>query len=413
MTRPPNNVNLSASAGSRSSPSSRSRGAPERKQKPVETVGDRDSEYIPLDTCSSGQSVKRTNRQVSVDSVPDEPAPPPPIIPAKGSGDFDNEVFHPSQTYDFPPSSEPLDVYDVPPSSVHEDDVYKVPPVRPPVHDPQEMYDIPPLSKNSPSTPRSSSSDSQKADSAYSSQGLMYDTPPVRPDGPNLDEIYDIPPSHSNNISIDDVPPSRPPKPGHLQTSQEPYMNVPTNSRAYTDQSKQVDINSVVSPATAGMAKIDLTEMYDFPKSRSDNQGNYNNLSNLDTGDKLLTQTPPPPSMCVPREHRYINAKEGVVIEPDVYLQMDSSLGVADPAPKPRESSSTDNDVEYTDMTGHSSFDDSFEGRQQIYDHPPPSRPTMPPPRPLRPAASKYKVILAKPGFIFGFAFLTNLMRLS
>lgn len=65
-------------------------------------------------------------------------------------------------------------------------------------------------------------------------------------------------------------------------------------------------------------------------------------------------------------------------------------MGVVDPSPKPRESSSTDNDVEYTDMTGHSSFDDSFEGRQ-VYDHPPPSRPAIPPPRPMKPAASTEK----------------------
>jgi hypothetical protein len=214
----------------------------------------------------------------------------------------------------------------------------------------------------------------------------MYDIPPIRPDGQNLDEVYDIPPSHSHNVSMDDVPPSRPPKPGHLLSSQEPYMNVPTNSRAYSDK---VDINSVVSPATAGMARIDLTEMYDFPRSRSDNQGNYNNLSNIDTSDQLLTQTPPPPSKCVSRTHIYNNAKEGVVIEQDVYLTMDPVLGVGDNVPQPRESSSTD-DVEYTDMAGHSSFDDSFEGRgQQLYDHPPPSRPAMPPPRPLRSTISK------------------------
>lgn len=391
MTKPPNNMNLSASQGARSSPSSRSRGAQQANQKPKPAVTDRDSEYIPLETCTSGSSVKRTNRQISVDSVPEDFAPPPPIIPAKGGVDFDNDVFHRDQTYDVPPpSSDPLDVYDVPPSSSFpEDDFYKVPPPRPPAHDLQETYDIPPASKHSPSSPRSSSSDSQKADSAYSSQGLMYDTPPVRPDGLVADEIYDVPPSY--NDSTGDVPPSRPPKPGHLQTltnAQEPYMNLPTNSKAFSE--KHVDINSVVAPATAGMAKIDLTEMYDFPKGSGrllDNQGNYNNL---EPSDKLLTQTPPPPTMCVPHEHRYINAAEGVV-EHDVYLPMDPVLGVADSTPKPRESSSTDNDAEYTDMTGHSSFEDSFESRQQIYDHPPPSRPAVPPPRPVKPASGEFK----------------------
>lgn len=396
MTKPPNNVNLSSTQGARSSPDSRSRTSPASRSKGMQlttnkiskpTVTDHDSEYIPLEICTSGPSIKRTNRQMSVDSVPDDFAPPPPIIPVKGGFDIDNDVFPQDQTYDVPPSSTQQDMYDVPPSLEQEDDLYKVPPPRPPVEEPQEMYDIPPPTKNSPSTPRSSSSDSQKADSAYSSQGLMYDIPPVRPD----DDVYDIPPSHPQNVSLDDVPPSRPPKPGHLQ---EPYMNLPPNSKAFTDKSK-LDINSVVVAARAGMAKVDL-ELYDYPKSAlHDNQENY---KNLEPSDKLLMSTPPPPSMCVPRDHRYVNAAKGTVEEQDDYLPMNPAIGVVDPAPKPRKLSNTDSEVEYTDMSGNNSFDHTSDGgKLQIYDHPPPSRPAIPPPRPLKPASSKYFSLLFIP----------------
>ncbi|XP_052795448.1 GRB2-associated-binding protein 1-like isoform X2 [Mya arenaria] len=340
-------------------------------------------EYIPLESCTSGNKPKQTFRQESLNSVPDEIAPPPPGY----SSNLDNDVFR--ATYDIPPR----------PSSLESEDLYKVPPTRP-LTSSLEPYDIPPPSKSSPSTPRSSSSESQKMDS-HSHTSQTYDVPPMRGDDElTTDDLYDVPPSHNQNISLHTVPPSRPPKPGHLQPpacNQEAYMNIPTNSKVFTEKSKgkSVDINSVVAPPphsgmvlpTSEMANVDLSEMYDFPKSL-DNPS-VSNLSNGDSTDKLLMSTPPPPSVCNAGivEHRYINAHKGVVEQPsDMYLPMDTVP--TGPVSKARKSSSTDNEVEYTDMSGKSSFDDSFEGRQSIYDHPPPSRPAIPPPRPDKPTGA-------------------------
>ncbi|WAQ98642.1 LOW QUALITY PROTEIN: DOS-like protein [Mya arenaria] len=303
-------------------------------------------EYIPLESCTSGNKPKQTFRQESLNSVPDEIAPPPPGY----SSNLDNDVFR--ATYDIPPR----------PSSLESEDLYKVPPTRP-LTSSLEPYDIPPPSKSSPSTPRSSSSESQKMDS-HSHTSQTYDVPPMRGDDElTTDDLYDVPPSHNQNISLHTVPPSRPPKPGHLQPpacNQEAYMNIPTNSKVFTEKSKgkSVDINSVVAPPphsgmvlpTSEMANVDLSEMYDFPKSL-DNPS-VSNLSNGDSTDKLLMSTPPPPSVCNAGivEHRYINAHKGVVEQPsDMYLPMDTVP--TGPVSKARKSSSTDNEVEYTDMS--------------------------------------------------------------
>ena len=385
MTKPPASLTQTApvqSTARSTPPGSQTRDT--NRPKPAVCV-DRESEYIPLEQCTSGSSIKRPERpyrQESVSSVPEDFAPPPP--PFK-PGEHDNDVF---PSYDILPSS-----------TLDEEDLYKVPPSRASQNmESLEAYDVPPPTRNSPSTPRSSSSESQKADSAYSSQGLTYDVPPIRSDLTE-DDVYDIPPSHATPISLDEVPPSRPPKPGHLQTmsnSQEAYMNLPTNSKVFSDKvGKSVDINSVVAPPPphSGMVlpqAVQKIDLYDFPKPSSDNVDPSKHI-NGDVSDKLLMSTPPPPNVCGAGggDHRYINTGSNEAAQ-DMYLPMDSTLGADAVVSKPRNSSSTDNEVEYTDMSGKSSFDDSFESRSSIYDHPPPSRPTMPPPRPVKPAASKY-----------------------
>lgn len=338
------------------------------------------SEYIPLETCSSGASVKKTARQISLDSVPDEIAPPPPV--KGGENDSDNEVFH--QTYD------------IPPSVTGEDDIYKVPPSRPTDSAggygiSLDTYDIPP-ERHSPSTPRSSSSESQKGDS-HLSQAFLYDFPPPRSDELIKNEAYDVPPNHPDSSavskSLDDVPPVRPPKPFNLvpQTAQEPYMNLPNNSKVFTDLNKNIPVDIRMAPPPsicAGM--INVNETYDIPKSES-----ARSVTSGDFKDSLLNSTPPPPAQCG-SEHKYINAAPGFVTEQDVYLPMDPVIKAADKLmPEPRKSSSTDNEVEYTDMSGKSSFDDSFELKNDskaVYDHPPvrpAPRPDAPVPRPRRP----------------------------
>lgn len=312
------------------------------------------SEYIPLESCHSGPSIKiKTARQMSLDSVPDEIAPPPPV--KTGDNDLDDNVFH--QTYD------------VPPSAIMEDDIYKVPPPRPGENGRgyglSDVYDIPPSDRNSPSTPRSSSSESQKGDSHVSQ---VYDIPPPRADELSKDDVYDVPPNHPdslhNRISLDDVPPVRPPKPSNLisQTAQEPYMNLPNNSKVFTDLNKNipVDIKSAPPPAfCAGM--VNVANTYDIPLPDS-----ARSVTSMDFKDTLLNSTPPPPAQCG-LEHKYTNAAAGFVAEQDVYLPMDP----VNVLPEPRKSSSTSNEVEYTDMSGKSSFDDSFESKSVVYDHPP------------------------------------------
>lgn len=385
MTKPPASLTQTApvQSAARTVPTlTQTSSSPSVRPKPATApAAERDSEYIPLESCTSGNSIKRPNRQESVSSVPDDFAPPPP--PFK-PGDTDNDVF---ASYDVPPSIN---------TTLDDEDVYKVPPLRASQNaESLEAYDVPPPTRNSPSTPRSSSSESQKVDSAYSSQGLTYDIPPVRSDLTE-DDVYDVPPSHNTNISLDQVPPSRPPKPGHLQAmtnTQEAYMNLPTNSKVFSDKAgKTVDIHSVVAPPPphSGMVlpiSVQKLDLYDFPKPIVDNPDLSKHL-NGDVNDKLLMSTPPPPNVCGASDHRYINTVNNETPQ-DMYLPMDSSLMGADGASnKQRNSSSTDNDVEYTDMSGKSSFDDSFEGRLSIYDHPPPSRPTVPPPRPVRPATT-------------------------
>ena len=343
---------------------------------------ERDSEYLPLSDCTSGPSIKRTERQISVDSVPEDFAPPPPV--RKGGQESDSDVFgtvasvNNAMMYDIPPRGRTDDEDD------DDSDLYKIPPTRPSKDmSSLEPYDILP-SHHSPSTPRSSSSESQKVDSAYSSQGF-YDTPPTRGDLLTQDDTYDVPPSHNERHSLDNIPPLRPPKPMHLSNvvpGQEPYMNIPTNSKLLASQS--VDINSVVSPPPIGMTKMDPAELYDFPRSTA--LDNHNN-NNIVQSDKILQGMVPPPNSCGQREHKYMNAYHGIMDEPhDVYLLMDPG------DPKTRKSSSTDNEVEYTDMSGRSDFDDSFEAKQ-VYDHPPPSRPTVPPPRPVK-SGCKYSVYI-------------------
>ena len=363
----------------RSSPSHR-RNEPSPPQRPPAVTSQpksndirQTSEYIPLETCVSGTSVKRTQRQISIDSVPDEIAPPPP---GKVGGIDSDDVFH-------------QPTYDVPPSALTEDNIYKIPPPRPTPNGgygiSADTYDIPP-ERNSPSTPRSSSSESQKGDS-HLSHGFVYDYPPARE--LSKDDVYDVPPpSHSeplvNKISLDDVPPVRPPKPSHLipQTAQEPYMNLPSNSKVFTDLNKGLPVDTNMAPPASCAGMVHIMDTYDIPKSDS-----ARSVTSSDIKETLLKSTPPPPAQCGV-EHKYINAAGGFVAEQDVYLPMDPVIKATGTLPpEPRKSSSTDNEVEYTDMSGKSSFDDSFESKP-VYDHPP-ARPAprvdLPPQRPRKP----------------------------
>ena len=317
--------------------------------------------------------MKRTQRQMSIDSVPDELAPPPP---GKAGGFDSDDVFH-QPAYDIPPSAS-------------EDDIYKVPPPRP-THNgglaiSEDTYDHPP-ERNSPSTPRSSSSESQKGDS-HLSQGFVYDFPPNRE--LSKDDVYDIPPhSHSDSlidkISLNDVPPVRPPKPSYLisQSAQEPYMNLPSNSKVFTDLNKGIPIDTTMAPPPVScLGMVHMSETYDIPKSDS-----ARSIPGAEGKETLLNSTPPPPAHCGV-EHKYINAAGGFVENQDVYLPMDPVINaVGSLTPEPRKSS-TDNEVEYTDMSGKSSFEDS----RPVYDHPP-VRPApridVPPQRPRKPGKTQ------------------------
>ncbi|KAK3099896.1 hypothetical protein FSP39_011414 [Pinctada imbricata] len=323
-------------------------------------------EYIPISECRS-----HPIRQDSINSIPDEPAPPPPDKIGANS-DLDNEVFHPS-TYDTPKSRDQID------------NVYKVPPPRIKRNSKEEttldVYDIPPT-RQSPSTPRSSSSESQKADSAYSSQsglGQTYDYPPSHNDR-NLtaDDVYDVPPPNPQTLSLNDntpprpdAPPVRPPKPNNLH--QEQYQNLPPNSKAVQDSSLNgLDLNRVVPPTAAeiGMGS------YDIPKSsQQSNNSMYDMPKPAAAGSNLLSSAVPPPQFCGfnKRQHNYLNAGKGYVPgtkrsdSEDNYLPMDGSDSSAN--------TSLNKSVQegYLDMS-HNPQDD--------YDTPPPARPPPPPRKP-------------------------------
>ncbi|XP_061165415.1 GRB2-associated-binding protein 1-like isoform X2 [Saccostrea echinata] len=314
-------------------------------------------DYIPLSNCSSGK--KRTpNRQDSVDSIPDEHAPPPPV--KEGHTDIDNDVFHPS-TYDTPKRLERVI-----------DSIYKVPPPRvitPDQNNAQDTYDVPPPTHHSPSSPRSSSSDSQKVDSAYSSQtGLpSYDYPPHSGDQLGHDDVYDVPPSNHPSVpGMGDVPP-RPPPPKSY--NQEPYQNLPNNSRI-----SNFDLDKVVP--TSAMDKHCSIGSYDIPPPKlTYYERPKGTIANGDVKGVSPNSVPPPPQRCSAGvSHSYINAGKGYV-QPRVdgennYLPMEGNK------------SRNNSDSVYHDMSGgHDPYLDMTPGHHEVYDKPP-ARPPRVSPRP-------------------------------
>ncbi|XP_056012462.1 GRB2-associated-binding protein 1-like isoform X3 [Ostrea edulis] len=316
-------------------------------------------DYIPLTNCSSG---KNPCRQDSVDSIPDEHAPPPPI--KVGHDDIDNEVFHPS-TYDTPKRRDRVI-----------DSIYKKPPPRvitPDHNDAQDTYDVPPPTHHSPSSPRSSSSDSQKVDSAYSSQtGLpAYDYLPHSGDQLVHDDVYDVPPSTHPTVHglLGEVPPARPPPPTKPY-NQEPYQNLPTNSRI-----SNFDLDKVV-PTHSSLDKHCSSGSYDIPPAKLVYNRPRGSLANGDLKSVSPNSVPPPPHKCstgVP--HSYINAGKGYV-QPRVdsennYLPMEGNK------------SRNNSDSVYHDMSGgHDPYLDMTPGHQQVEYDTPPARPPRVSPRP-------------------------------
>ncbi|KAK3597114.1 hypothetical protein CHS0354_021222 [Potamilus streckersoni] len=318
-------------------------------------------EYIPISECVSGKplapdpqtKVTVVGRQNSIDSVPEERAPPPPLK----MNHTINEVFAP---------------FDTRSSSTDADSIYKVPPLRgrPFVVDSTlDPYDVPPA-RHSPGSPRSSSSgESQKVDSAYASHSGLYDVPPSQ--GPTQDDLYSFPSSIPVSQDTTVPPPARPPKPIHLTSTvpiQEPYENLPPNSKAFPVVDKSVDVNAIVPPKSCF-----ISDPYDIPKSA------------IEVSDTSVFASPPAPHTTSIREHKYINAASGVLQEDmdKVYLPMARAFKKAHGEP---------HEVEYADMSGKDSPENSFSDmplKNSIYDHPPPTRPAknFPPPRPQKPAS--------------------------
>ncbi|XP_046556048.1 GRB2-associated-binding protein 1-like [Haliotis rubra] len=92
------------------------------KTPPAPTNVSTSPSYIPLNTCRSGsqkqrQTLPKYERRESVDSVPEEVAPPPPDKGGKSLGVRDSQedsVFI-SEVYDVPPNHNTDDLYQVPP----------------------------------------------------------------------------------------------------------------------------------------------------------------------------------------------------------------------------------------------------------------------------------------------------------
>lgn len=316
-----------------------------------------DRDYVPLTNCRTGTVSRKPPllRPDSVDSVPDEIAPPPPV---KRGQVIEDDVFH--TVYDMPPKAHDMNVTMPAPkictsseSSSKDDstlDVYDVPP---PGHPP----------RHSPSTPRSSSSESHKADSAYSSQSVLtYDYPPSSEKNVVSDETYDYPPTNPHNLpKMDDVPPVRPPPPKSYLQQQEPYQNIPPNSKMLNEGIDSLDINKVVPMSTNLSANVPLS--YDFPSNNASTQSAYDFPTSGQSGSSLLVIPPPG---CGIDSHSYINAATRPVshAHEDMYLAMD---GLVPPAVADRTSSISDSGKSHDSYTLMSELN--------VYDHPPPQRP--------------------------------------
>ncbi|CAG2253622.1 DOS [Mytilus edulis] len=217
--------------------------------------------------------------------------------------------------------------------------------------------------RHSPSTPRSSSSESHKADSAYSSQSVLtYDYPPSSEKNVVSDETYDYPPTNPHNLpKMDDVPPVRPPPPKSYLQQQEPYQNIPPNSKMLNEGIDSLDINKVVPMSTNLSANVPLS--YDFPSNNASTQSAYDFPTSGQSGSSLLVIPPPG---CGIDSHSYINAATRPVshAHEDMYLAMD---GLVPPAVADRTSSISDSGKSHDSYTLMSELN--------VYDHPPPQRP--------------------------------------
>ncbi|XP_067664065.1 GRB2-associated-binding protein 1-like isoform X1 [Haliotis asinina] len=312
------------------------------KTPPAPTNVSTSPSYIPLNTCRSGsqkqrQTLPKYERRESVDSVPEEVAPPPPDKGGKSLGvreSQEDSVFS--------------EVYDVPPNH-NADELYQVPPRRPYGSGQMEdfshglAYDVPPR-RGSPSTPRSSGSDKASMGRPVTPQDLQptYDTPPPRPTSSG---------SGSGSGSQPDQTPPRPPRPATM--NQTVYMNVPKNSKSFNN----LDLSAVPSAPKPPERPAPL-DSYDIPRSGS-----------IGSRVTSLNVAPPPPKSCSTRNvHKYMNAAEGVMQAPktdSAYVPMDKSDSTV-------ETVYTDMDVVYTDMK--MSDMRMSERMSSLYQSPPPCR---------------------------------------
>ena len=290
--------------------------------------------YIPLGDCvTGGQSPldqvppppSQRQRRGSTTSIPDMPAPPPPM--KTGEPAFSEPAGF--QTYDHPSKSY-VNVDGVDPD-MSEEGTYKVPPRRnpPPPGGDQNLYKKPPVchmefheppsptgnenydcpTSNRLVTKQSSQRDSNSStgsrgshhqDSAYGSNDGFYDAPRslvdhrVRTTTLPTEENYDVPPARKTqseaNILDRVPPPPRPPKSGAAPSGPTvSYMNLPAHS-------PQRSISTPAPPRPPPTPD----QTYDFPKRK--------------TSDKdMLTMSPPPPPphVCPPNSnsHRYVNTQ--------------------------------------------------------------------------------------------------------
>ncbi|XP_029644068.1 GRB2-associated-binding protein 2 isoform X2 [Octopus sinensis] len=236
-----------------------------------------DSPYLFISQCHSGQTSKTSSERhrSSVDSIPDELAPPPP--PAKHNNYMSGESITDAH-YDHPRSCD---------SFVEDDGVYKTPPSRNMTWSNGEasmMYDVPLATRNGFSRERFSSERSSS-----DMKDVFYDVPPRKSD-PSV--CYDTPPLRTS--SLDPKVPARPQR--HMSNS-EAYQNIPYNSKCYYNTSY-------------GSSSVNLRGQPPRPAPRGHSKSYSLKTSSLDGENLNLNLCPPPP--CGSRDnqpsHGYVNA---------------------------------------------------------------------------------------------------------
>ncbi|XP_070197206.1 GRB2-associated-binding protein 2-like isoform X2 [Littorina saxatilis] len=354
--------------------------------------------YVLLNECTSGPvPVKRSeryDRAESIDSVPDFPAPPPPMKKGPSHLHYNNmeddgkdhdSVFEP---YDRPPATGGQETYDRPrPGSGHhelydrprsgefkhseessDEDFYKVLPnaggqvsllrvtrnsASSDTVDLNLKTAVPlPMPRRSPHSARSSLSD--RPDSMGSMGRPMtenYDVPPPRPVSTSSQEAGDNPPA----------PPQRPPKPHRGLASQSPYQNLPSNSKVYENNS----LNAVPTAPPKNCSSATVLS-YDVPR------GSTVISPPRDHSELEVAPPAPAPRVCGPAGgHSYLNTVPGfsnspvVPPFPDTYLPVrngdkgDQDMDSSPPAP-----GQCRTDPSYADMNRGG-------GNQDLYQVPP------------------------------------------